>query len=195
MPPKAFQQQQPKSKGRSNQLKTGDDTHNFVKDTQKKQPPSGKNGTGGPDVANLDKNGSAKGLNDYQQKVLLTFDPTPIPLELREPIVLDPKKPVIEQLPVLQDYWKQRKELQDWEDERSERLNAGVKFSSLPEYIKLAKAIEEEIESGAPVEQTMAMMEVSSSWSPRVLSLLFLIHSPIDASWSCKDLSSFVVVW
>ncbi len=88
--------------------------------------------------------------NMYQEtKVLLPFDPTPVQLELRPPIELDPEIPAEEQLPELALYLDSKAALDEWEREREEARNAGIKDTTIPEYAQYAQDLKME-EEGQP---------------------------------------------
>lgn len=78
--------------------------------------------------------------------LLLWYDPTPLLLELRKPIVTDAEEPTEAQAPELQEYWEARDKLDDWEEENNVVREEGLNEKALPEFIRVARQIEGETE-------------------------------------------------
>lgn len=73
---------------------------------------------------------------------VLPWDPTPIKLELREDPDYTEQDDPENLYPELKRYNEERKALEEWEEERKEALNAGIKEETLPDHVQKALAME-----------------------------------------------------
>lgn len=88
------------------------------------------------------------GANMRGARYTVPFDSAPVELELREEEQIDEDDEAEDVLPALAEYNKQKKKLEDWEEDWNRTRDAGVKEQTLPSYVKKAQEEEDAEENG-----------------------------------------------